>query len=139
MNDEKFESFKFLKMKYRRGDKIIQPICSIGSSHEIRSPLINLKKFQKMEKSIIESCRTHWNLMNDEEFESLKFVELKDRKGDQVIQPICRIGSHQEIGSPLFNLKKFQKAEKNIGDSFRTHWNLMNNEEFDSLKFLQLK
>ena len=77
--------------------------------------------------------------MNDEEFESLKFMEMKHRKGDEIIQPFCRIGSSQEIRSPLFNLKKFQKTEKNIGELFRTHWNLMNNEEFDSLKFLKLK
>ena len=71
--------------------------------------------------------------MNDEEFESFKFLELKYRKGDQIIQPFCRIGSTQEIRSPLFNLKKFQKIDESIGELFRTHWNLMNNKEFVSL------
>ena len=59
--------------------------------------------------------------MNDEEFESFKFLELKYRRGDEIIQPFCRIGSAQEIRLPFFNLKKFQKTEKNIGESFRAH------------------
>ena len=50
--------------------------------------------------------------MNDEEFESLKFLELKYRRGDQIIQPFCRIVSPQEIRSPLFNLGKFKKLTK---------------------------
>ena len=132
MNDEEFESLKFLELKYRMGDEIIQPFWRIGSHQQIRSPLFNLRKFQKIEKSTGESCRTHWNLMNDEEFESLKFLELKYRRGDQIIEQFCKIGSAQEIRSPLFNLKKFQKIGKSIGELFRTHWNLMNNKEFGS-------
>ena len=128
-----------MELKYRRGDQIIHPICRIGSSQEIRSPLINFRKFQKIEKSTIESCRTHWSLINDEGFESLKFVELKDRKGDQVIQPICRIGSHQEITSPLLNLRKFLNIEKNSEEWCRTHSNLLNEKQFESPKFVELK
>ena len=128
MNDEEFESFKFLELKYRRGDQIILLFCRIGSHQEIRSHLFNLRKFQKIEKSTGESIGTHWNPVNDEEFESFKFRELKYRRGDQIIQPFCRIGSHQEIRSPLFNLRKFQKIEKSAGESCRTHWNLMNDK-----------
>ena len=50
MNDEEFGSFKFLKLKYRRGEQIIQLFCRIGFPEEIRSPLFNLKKFQKAKK-----------------------------------------------------------------------------------------
>ena len=117
----------------------LQLFCRIGFPQEIRSPLFNLRKFEKTEKSADESCRTHWNLMNDEEFGCFKFLELKYRRGDQIIQPFCRIGSHQQIRSPLFNLKKFQKIDKSIGELFRAHWNLMSNKEFGSLKFLKLK
>ena len=127
------------KIEIQKGDQIIQPFCRIGSTQEIRSPLFNLSKFQKIEKRAGELCRTHWNLMNDKEFESLKSLELKYRRGNQIIQSFCRIGSAPEIRSPLFNLKKFQNTDKSIGESFRTHWNLMNNEEFGSLKFLKLK
>ena len=139
MNDEDFESLEFGKLKYRMGDRIIQPFYRIGSSQEIRSPLFNLKKFVKIGKSAGELCRTHWNVMNDEEFESLKFVELKYRRGDQIIQPFCGIASPQEIRSPNFNFKKFQKIDKSIGESFRMHWNLMNNEEFGFFIFVELK
>ena len=76
MNDKEFGSFKFLKLKYRRGDKIIQPFCRIGSPQEIRYPLINLMSFKKAEKSTAESYRTNSNLINDDEFGSLKFLKL---------------------------------------------------------------
>ena len=59
---------------------------------ELRSPLFKLQIFQESEKVPPESCRMHWNLMNDEEFGSLKLLQLKDRRGYQIIQLICRIG-----------------------------------------------
>ena len=65
--------------------------------------------FQKAEKGAAESGKTHWNLMNNEEFESLKLLKLKHIRKDQIIQPFCRIGSPQEIMSDLFNLKKILK------------------------------
>ena len=75
MNDKEFKSLKFKALKYRREHQIIQPFCRIGSQQKIRSPFFNLRKFQKIEKSRSESCSTHWNLRNDEEFQSLKFLE----------------------------------------------------------------
>ena len=77
MNDEEFESLKFLELKCRRGEQIIQPFCRIGSTEEIRSRLFNLRKFQKIEKSAGESCKTHSDLMNDKEFECFNFLKLK--------------------------------------------------------------
>ena len=139
MNDEEFGSFKFLKLKYRRGDQIIQLFFRIGSPQEIRSPVFNLRKFQKPEKSTTEWCRMHWNLMNNKEFGSFKLLKFKYRRGHQLIQLFCRIGSPLEIRSPLFNLRKFQKPEKSTAESCRTHWNLMNDEEFGSFKFQKLK
>ena len=44
---------------------------------EIRSRLFNLQNFQKSEKGTTQSSRMHWNLMNDEEFGSFKFLNLK--------------------------------------------------------------
>ena len=113
MNNEKLRSLKFLILKYRRVDQVIQPFCRIGSCQEIRSPLFNLRKFQKTEKSTAESCRTHWNLMNDKEFGSRKFLKFKYRRRDQIIQPFSRIGSPQEIRSLSFiwgNSKKLRKV-----------------------------
>ena len=139
LDDEEFGSLQLLKLKYRMGDQIIQPFCRIGSPQEIRSPLFKLRKFEKTEKSTAESCRMHWNLLDDEEFWRLKFLKLKYKRGDQIIQPFCGIGSPQEIRSPLFYLRKFEKDEKSTADSCRMHWNLPDHKEFGSLKFLKLK
>ena len=139
MNDKKFGTFKLLKLRYSRVGQIIQPFCRIGSPKEIKSPFFNMWKFQKLEKSTAELCRMHWNLMNDEEFGSSNFLKLKERTRDQIIQPFWRIGYPEEIRSTLFILTKFQKVEKSTAESFRMHWNVMNDEEFGSFKFLKLK
>ena len=57
----------------------------------IRSPLFNLYKFQDSEKSTPQSCRMHWNVINDDEFGSIKLLKLKYRRGDQIIQTFCKI------------------------------------------------
>ena len=126
MNDKEFGSFKFLKLKYRKRDQIIQLFCRIGSPpQEIRFPFFNLKKVLKTEKSTAESCRIHWNLINDKEFGSFKFLELKYRRGDQIILPFCRAGPPiQKIRSPFFNLRKFKKNDKRTAESCKTYWNL---------------
>ena len=139
LDDEEFGSLKLLKWKYRRGHQIIQPLCRIGSPQEISSPIFNLRKFEKTEKSTAESCRMHWNLLDHKEFGSLKFLKLKYRRGDQIIQQFCRIGSPQEIRYPLFNLRKYEKNEKTTAESCRMHWKLLDDEEFGSLKFLKFK
>ena len=36
--------------------------------------------------------------MNDEEFGSTELLRLKYRKGDQIIQTFCKIGSQQKLG-----------------------------------------
>ena len=54
----------------------------------------------------------HWNLMNDEEIMAIKFLKLKYRRGDQIIQTFCEIGSTQKLGPPSLisrNLKNLQK------------------------------
>ena len=139
MNQEEFESFKFLELKYRKVDQVIQPFCRIRSFQEIRSPLFHLEKFQKSQKCTGESCTPHLNIMNDKEFKWFTFLKLKYRREDQIIQPFCKIGSHQEIMSPLLNLRKFQKIKKSTGESIGTYWSSMNDKEFESLKFMELK
>ena len=44
---------------------------------EIRSPFFNLYKLENPDWSSPESCKMHWNLMNDEEFGSKKLLKLK--------------------------------------------------------------
>ena len=79
---------------------------------DITSPFFNLQKFQESEKSTPESCRMHWNLMNDEEFASLKLLKLKYRRGDQIIQTFCKIGSPQQLGPTSLISKNFNTLRK---------------------------
>ena len=129
----------FWNWNTKGGDQIIQPFCRIGSPQGIRSPLFTLKVLQETEKSTAESIRTYWNLRNDQEFCSWKFLKSKYRRRDQIVQPLFRIGSPQEIRPPFFTLRVFQANEKSPTESIRSYWNLMNDKEFGSFKFLKLK
>ena len=44
-----------------------------------------------------------------------------------------------EIRSPLFNLYKFENPERSTPESYKMHWNLINDQEFGSTKLLKLK
>ena len=77
--------------------------------------------------------------MNDEELESLKFLELKYRRADEIIPPFSRIDLDLESRSRLFALRKFIKIEKSTGECIGTHWSAMNEKECESLKLLELK
>ena len=65
---------------------------------EIRSCLSHSCSFEKCKKCTPASRKMYWNLMNDEEFESLKFLKLKYKRGDQTIQTFCRTGSPLKLG-----------------------------------------
>ena len=91
MNDIEFGSVKLLKLKYKRGDQIIQLFCGIGFP-------------PKSQTSTPESHRKHWNVMNDKEFWSLKVLKLKYRMGYQNIWLFPRFCFPLEIRSPRFNL-----------------------------------
>ena len=97
---------------------------------EIRSPLLNLGKSSKYKKNTAQACRGQSNQMNDKEFGSFNFLKLKHRRGDQIIQPFCRIGCPLEIRSPLLNLSKSSKHEKSTAEPCRIQSNLMNDKEF---------
>ena len=112
MNDREFGSRKLLKLKYRRGDQIIQTFCKIGFPPEIRSPLFDLEKFHNSSKSSPEWCRIDWNAMNDEDIGSRKLLKLKYRKGDQIIQTFCKIGSPQKLGRPSLICRNFKTLRK---------------------------
>ena len=64
MNDEEFGSLNLLQNEGLSNWDFLQN----SFSPEIWSPIFNLGKFWKSEKHTLESCRMHWNLMNDEEF-----------------------------------------------------------------------
>ena len=83
-------------------------------------------KFENAERSTPESYKIHWNLMNDEEFGSKKLLKLKYRRGHQIIQTFWEIGSPQKLDPPLFNLYKFENPERSTPESYKMHWNVMN-------------
>ena len=61
--------------------------------------------------------------MNDEEFCSLKFVKLKYRRGDQIIQSFCRIASPKKLGPPSLicgNCKSMRKVLLNHPECIET-------------------
>ena len=82
------------------------------------------------------------NLLKSNEWERiwmLQISKIKIKEGGPNNWPVWRIGSHQANSSPLFNLRKFQKIEKSTGEQIETHLSAMNDKEFESLKFLELK
>ena len=93
MNDEEFWSTKLLKLKYRRGDQIIQTFSKIDSC-KILGPLSLISRnLRTVRKSTPESCRINWSVMNDEEFASRKLLKFKYKRRDQILQTFCKIRS----------------------------------------------
>ena len=79
---------------------------------EIRPPLFNLQKLQDSEKSTLESCRMHWNLMNDKKFGSIKLFKLKYKRGDQKTHTFCKIASTQILGPHSLISRNFKTLRK---------------------------
>ena len=81
MSDGEFGSFEILKFKSKRGNQIIQhsedSVPPPPLPQEIRFSLLNLRKFQKTEKSTSESYKIVLNLLSDEEFGFFEFLQLK--------------------------------------------------------------
>ena len=77
---------KAFKTELQKGGPNNSDILQNWFTTEIKSPSFNLQKFQGSEKSTNESYKMHWNLMNDEKFGSRKLLNLKYRRGDQIIQ-----------------------------------------------------
>ena len=94
-------SHKTFKIEIQNGGPNNSDILQNWLPQEIRFPLFNLKKFQDSEKNTPESCRMLLNLMNDEDFRSIKLLKLKYRMGDQIILTFRKTGSPQKIGPPL--------------------------------------
>ena len=117
MNDEEFSSIKLLRFKYRRGDQIIQTYWKLVHPQKFNPPLFNLYKFENPDRSTPESYKMHWKLINGQEFGSRKLLKLKYRRGDQIIQTFCKIGSPQKLGPPSLICRNFRSLRK----AFRIH------------------
>ena len=79
---------------------------------DIMSPLFYLYKFQDSAKCTPESCRMHSNLINYNEFGSIKLLKSKYRMGDQIIQIFWKIGFPQKLGLPYFICTNFKTLQK---------------------------
>ena len=112
MNDKEFGSRKLWKLKYRRGNQIIQTFCKIGSPPEIRSLLFNLYKFENPEKSTPESYKMLWNRMNDEEFGSKNVSKSKYRRGGPNYLDILQNWFSPEIRSFSVICRNFRTLRK---------------------------
>ena len=113
------------KIEIQKGGPNNSDILQNWFPPEISSPLFNLYKFQDSSKSTPESCRIHWNAMNDEEFGSRKLLKLKYRRGDQIIQTFCKIGSPQKLGPPSLictNFMTFRKVLLNHAEYIEMQW-----------------
>ena len=104
--------YKTFKIEIQKGEPNNSDFLQNWFLPETRSSLLNLQKFQDIEKSTPESCRMHWNLMNDKEIVSIKLLKLKYRRGDQIIQTFCKIGSPQKLGPPSLICRNFKTLQK---------------------------
>ena len=96
---------------------------------ENRSPLFNFYVFQDSEKNTPQSCRIHWNLMNDKKFWFVKVLKLKYRRGDQIIQTFCKICSTLILGPPTLTCRTFKTLRKvllNHAECVEIQWMTMN-------------
>ena len=105
-----YKTFKIqIQKRGANNSDILQNWCPLP---EISSPLFNLYKFMDSSKSTPESCRIHWNLMNDQEIWSRKLLKLKYRRGEQIIQTFCKIGSPQKLVPPSLIWGNFRIVRK---------------------------
>ena len=116
---------KFSKIEVQNGDQITETFCKIGSPQKSGPLLFNLKKFEDSEKSTPILCRMHWDLMNDNEFGSRKLFKFNYRRGDQIIESFCKIGSPQKVGTPSLicrNLHTLRKVLINRTKCIEIYW-----------------
>ena len=125
LNDEEFGSLKFLKLKYRSGDQIIQPFCRIGSPKKLGPPSLIWENFKKLTKVLlnhVECIEIYWMTKN---LVPSNFSNWNTEGGDQINQPFCRIGSPKKLGPPsliLGNFKKLAKVLLNHVECIKIYW-----------------
>ena len=112
LNDEKLRSFKLVKLKYRRGWSSNSDVLHNWFFQEIRSFLFNLQKIQDSGKRIPESWKIYWNLINDQDSRSIKLLNLKYRRVEQIIQTFSKISSSEKWGSSFLICRNFKTLRK---------------------------
>ena len=68
-----------------------------------------------------------------------KTFQIEIQKGGPNNSDILQNWFAPEIATPLFNFYKFENPQRSTAESYKMHWNLMNDEEFGSQKLLELK
>ena len=119
---------KSLKIEIQKGGLNNSDFLENWYTWEITSLVLNLQKLQDFDKITPESCRMHWNLMNDKEFGSRKLFKLKSRTGYQLIQTFCKIGLPQMLGPPSLFCGKFKTLRKvllNHAECIDIYWTIM--------------
>ena len=66
----------------------------------------------KTQKKCHWVMQKNWYVMNDEGLGSRKLLKLKYRRGDQIIQTFCKIGSPQKLGPPSLICRNFKTVRK---------------------------
>ena len=69
--------------------------------------------------------------MNYEEFTSWKLLKLNYKREYQISQTFCWIASPNKFVPPSLIVEN-SECQKSSSESYRTQWNLMNDEEFVS-------
>ena len=116
------KTFKIEKQKRGPNNSDILQNCF---PQKIRSPLLILYKFQDFEKRLLHSCRMDWNLMEDEEFGFIELLRLKYRRGDQIIQTFCKIGSPHKLCPPSLiwgNYRTVRNVLLNHAEYIKMQW-----------------
>ena len=57
MKHEEFGSKKFLKLKYRKGDQIIERFCKIGSPQKLPPPSLIPRNFKALRKVLLNHAK----------------------------------------------------------------------------------
>ena len=57
MNDEEFGSRKLLKLKYSRGDQIIQTFCKIDSNQKLDPPSLIYTKLKTLREVLVNHIK----------------------------------------------------------------------------------
>ena len=104
--------YKTFKIEIQKGRANNSDILQNSFPPDISSPLFNLYQFENPETSTPASYKMHWGLINDEEFRSKKLFKLENRRGDQIIQTFCNIGSPQKLGPPSLISRNFNTLKK---------------------------
>ena len=126
-------SIKLLKLKYGRGDQIIQTLWKIGSPKKWGLPSLICRNFKSLTKKIFWIIQSTWKSNKWRRIWVLESFKIEIQKGDQIIQLFFRsawflprnqapsiqgIQLFYRIGfphhpwklGPILNLRQFQKT-----------------------------